>query len=108
MKIFNLNGNDWDRTEERAGWKSKDAWVGHHVGAELIGGSMYELEPGDRLWPFHTHHANEEGRSSSAERPRFGRTKASSRSARVTSPASPEARTARTRSGTTRTSRSAS
>ena len=21
---------------------------------------MYELEPGDRLWPFHTHHANEE------------------------------------------------
>lgn len=21
---------------------------------------MYELEPGHRLWPFHTHHANEE------------------------------------------------
>jgi uncharacterized cupin superfamily protein len=21
---------------------------------------MYELEPGDRLWPYHTHHANEE------------------------------------------------
>ena len=60
MKIFNLNGDEWDRTEERAGWKSKDAWVGHHIGAELIGGSRYELEPGDRLWPFHTHHANEE------------------------------------------------
>ncbi len=30
------------------------------IGAELIGGSMYELEPGDRLWPYHTHHANEE------------------------------------------------
>ena len=25
-----------------------------------LGGSMYELEPGDRLWPYHTHHANEE------------------------------------------------
>ena len=60
MKIFNLNGDEWDRTEDRKGWKSKDAWVGHHVGAELIGGSMYELEPGDKLWPFHTHHANEE------------------------------------------------
>ena len=60
MKIFNLNGDEWDRTEEREGWKSRDAWVGHHIGAELIGGSMYELEPGDRLWPFHTHHANEE------------------------------------------------
>jgi uncharacterized cupin superfamily protein len=60
MRIFNLNGDEWDRTEDRERWKSKDAWVGHHIGAELIGGSMYELEPGNRLWPFHTHHANEE------------------------------------------------
>ena len=60
MKIFNLNGDEWDRVEDRPGWRSKDAWVGAHIGAELIGGSMYELEPGDRLWPYHTHLANEE------------------------------------------------
>jgi uncharacterized cupin superfamily protein len=60
MKVFNLNADEWDRTEDRPGWRSKDAWVGHHIGADLIGGSMYELEPGDRLWPYHTHHANEE------------------------------------------------
>ena len=60
MKIFNLNGDEWDRVEERPGWRSKDAWVGAHIDTELIGGSMYELEPGDRLWPYHTHHANEE------------------------------------------------
>jgi uncharacterized cupin superfamily protein len=30
------------------------------MGGELIGGRLYELEPGDRLWPYHTHHANEE------------------------------------------------
>jgi uncharacterized cupin superfamily protein len=30
------------------------------LGAELLGGSLYELEAGDRLGPFHTHHANEE------------------------------------------------
>jgi uncharacterized cupin superfamily protein len=60
MKTFNLNGDEWDRVEEREGWRSKDAWVGAHIGAELIGGSMYELEPGDKLWPYHTHHANEE------------------------------------------------
>jgi uncharacterized cupin superfamily protein len=59
-KIFNLNGDEWDRVEDRPGWRSKDAWVGAHIDAELIGGSMYELEPGDRLWPYHTHHANEE------------------------------------------------
>ena len=60
VKVFNLNGDEWDRVEERPGWRSKDAWVGARIGAELIGGSMYELEPGDRLWPYHTHHANEE------------------------------------------------
>ena len=60
MDVFNLHGDEWDRTEEREGWRSKDAWVGQRIGAELIGGSLYELEPGDRLWPYHTHHANEE------------------------------------------------
>jgi len=60
VKVFNLNGDEWDRVEERPGWRSKDAWIGARIGAELLGGSMYELEPGDRLWPYHTHHANEE------------------------------------------------
>ena len=60
MDVFNLHGDEWDRVEEREGWRSRDAWVGARLGAELIGGSLYELEPGDRLWPYHTHHANEE------------------------------------------------
>ncbi len=60
MEVFNLNGDDWDRVEGRPGWRSRDVWVGARIGAQLIGGSMYELEPGDRLWPYHTHHANEE------------------------------------------------
>jgi uncharacterized cupin superfamily protein len=60
VKIFNLNADEWNRVEEREGWRSKDAWVGAKIGSELLGGSLYELEPGDRLWPYHTHHANEE------------------------------------------------
>src|SRR6187455_733228 len=60
MDVFNLNADEWDRVEEREGWRSKDAWVGAKIGAELLGGSLYDLEPGDRLWPYHTHHANEE------------------------------------------------
>jgi uncharacterized cupin superfamily protein len=60
VRVFNLQGDEWDRVEDREGWRSKDAWVGRRIGAELIGGSMYELEPGDRLWPYHAHHANEE------------------------------------------------
>lgn len=27
---------------------------------ELIGGSVYEIDPGKKLWPCHLHHANEE------------------------------------------------
>jgi uncharacterized cupin superfamily protein len=60
VKIFNLRGDESDRAEERKGWRSKEAWVDASIGAELIGASMSELEPGDRLWPYHTHHANEE------------------------------------------------
>jgi uncharacterized cupin superfamily protein len=60
VKIFNLNGDEWNETRDREGWRVRDAWVGARIGAELIGGSMYEVEPGNRLWPYHTHHANEE------------------------------------------------
>ena len=60
METFNLNADEWDRVEERDGWRSKDAFVGRRLGAEMLGGSLYELEPGDRLWPYHLHHANEE------------------------------------------------
>jgi uncharacterized cupin superfamily protein len=60
VDAFNLHGDEWDRTEEREGWHSKDAWVGARLNAELIGGSLYELEPGNWLFPYHTHHANEE------------------------------------------------
>jgi uncharacterized cupin superfamily protein len=60
MRVFNLHGDEWDHTEDREGWHSRDARVGQRIGGELIGGSMYELDAGDRLWPYHTHHANEE------------------------------------------------
>jgi uncharacterized cupin superfamily protein len=60
VDVFNLHGDEWNRVEEREGWHSKVAWVGRRLGAELLGGSLYELEPGQRLYPYHLHHANEE------------------------------------------------
>jgi uncharacterized cupin superfamily protein len=60
MEIFNLNGDDWNVTEEHEGFAFKDAWVGKRIGAELLGGSLYEVAPGKKLWPYHLHHANEE------------------------------------------------
>jgi uncharacterized cupin superfamily protein len=60
MKTFNLYGDEWDETRDREGWRIKEAFVGHRIGGELIGASMSEVEPGNKLWPYHTHHANEE------------------------------------------------
>ena len=60
MKIFNLYGDRWDETRDREGWRIKEAFVGHHIGGGLIGASMSEVEPGNKLWPYHTHYLNEE------------------------------------------------
>ena len=60
MKIFNLYGDEWDEPRDREGWRINEAFVGERIGAELIGASMSEVEPGNKLWPYHTHHANEE------------------------------------------------
>jgi uncharacterized cupin superfamily protein len=60
MKIFNLYDAEWDETRDREGWRIKEAFVGHHIGGALIGASMSEIEPGNKHWPYHTHHANEE------------------------------------------------
>jgi uncharacterized cupin superfamily protein len=59
MKIFNLYGDEWDETRG-AGWRMKEAFVGHHIGGALLGASMSEVEPGNKHWPYHTHYANEE------------------------------------------------
>jgi uncharacterized cupin superfamily protein len=60
MELFNLNGNEWDGSENRPGWRSKAAVLGRRLGGELIGACLYEVESGNTLWPYHTHHANEE------------------------------------------------
>ena len=60
MKIFNLNGNEWDGERDREGWRVKAAFVGRPIGGSLIGATMSEVEPGSKLWPYHTHYLNEE------------------------------------------------
>ena len=60
MKTFNLNSDEWDVTRDREGWRRKGVGVGERIGGELIGATMSEVEPGSRLWPYHTHYLNEE------------------------------------------------
>lgn len=60
METFNLYGEEWNDEVEHEGFAFKDGHVGARIGAELIGGSLYEVAPGKKLWPYHTHHGNEE------------------------------------------------
>jgi uncharacterized cupin superfamily protein len=60
MKTFNLNSDEWDGTRDRDGWRISAALVGQRIGGELIGATMSEVEPGNKLWPYHTHYLNEE------------------------------------------------
>jgi uncharacterized cupin superfamily protein len=42
------------------GFAIGDLSVSERTGDELIGASLYELEPGNQLWPYHFHVGNEE------------------------------------------------
>jgi uncharacterized cupin superfamily protein len=60
IKSFNLYNDEWDATRDRDGWRVKGTLVGQRIGGELIGATMSEVEPGNKLWPYHTHYLNEE------------------------------------------------
>jgi uncharacterized cupin superfamily protein len=63
MEIANLfaveTGEAMDRGE-RGGFRIRETQIGDRLGAELLGGSVYDVDPGKKLWPYHLHHANEE------------------------------------------------
>jgi uncharacterized cupin superfamily protein len=60
VDVFSLFADDWDGSQERDGYRGRAVRVGARVGAERIGCSVYELEPGQRTCPYHFHYGNEE------------------------------------------------
>ncbi|MBA2357727.1 MAG: cupin domain-containing protein [Actinobacteria bacterium] len=60
MEPVNLFADEWDGGRDRPGWKWRRLDVGGRLGAELLGASLYELAPGEKTFPYHWHHAEEE------------------------------------------------
>jgi len=60
MQVVNLLGDEWDDRRERAGWQWNRMSVGRRAGAELFGASLYELDPGQKTFPYHWQHVEEE------------------------------------------------
>ena len=54
MEVFNLFAEqDWDGENDREGYRHKVTAIGKRLGGSLLGGSLYELPPGEKTWPYH-------------------------------------------------------
>jgi uncharacterized cupin superfamily protein len=51
--IFNLLDGELNESEDRPGYRHCATRVGGKLGAELLGASLYETLPGEKLWPYH-------------------------------------------------------
>lgn len=55
--VFKPRFEDGERPE---GFRSRRARIGHELGSELIGASLWELPPGEAAYPYHFHYSDEE------------------------------------------------
>ena len=54
MRIFNLFAEqEWDNEHDREGYRHRVAAIAPRLGGKLLGGSLYELPPGEKTWPYH-------------------------------------------------------
>jgi uncharacterized cupin superfamily protein len=61
MEVFNLATGELGRDHgDIDGWRARSQRIGKRLGAADIGGTVYELEDGQRVWPYHYHHGVEE------------------------------------------------
>jgi len=60
VRSFNLFDGELDEARDRPGFSWRRAAVGRRIGGEQLGASLYELEPGERTFPYHYEYGNEE------------------------------------------------
>jgi uncharacterized cupin superfamily protein len=58
--MTNIFDPQWDQRREHEGFARDRAFLGRQAGAEKLGVSVWELNPGDAAYPYHYHHAEEE------------------------------------------------
>ena len=60
MRSFNLFDGELDRVRDQPGFSWRATAVGEHIGGTKLGASLYELDPGERSFPYHYEYGNEE------------------------------------------------
>ncbi len=56
MRQMNVLGDEWQTENDHPGYR----WRRMRVAGANIGASVYELEPGERTWPYHYELGNDE------------------------------------------------
>jgi uncharacterized cupin superfamily protein len=56
----NVYDNEWDATQEHEGYRWSRMRLAKRLGGDRLGASVYLLGPGQKSFPYHFHHANEE------------------------------------------------
>jgi uncharacterized cupin superfamily protein len=59
-EVFNLLAGELPDGEEQPGYRHRRARVALELGAELLGATLYETPPGEKLWPYHWELGSEE------------------------------------------------
>jgi uncharacterized cupin superfamily protein len=60
MRVANVFRPEWTYEKERDGFGGRGARIGDAIGGSAIGATVYELEAGQRTWPYHFHYGVEE------------------------------------------------
>ena len=60
VRVANIFEPEWEHEEDREGYRWRGVRIGRKIGGERIGASVYELDAGERTFPYHFHHGNEE------------------------------------------------
>ena len=58
--VYNVFDGELDLERDRPGFSWRAVRVGAKVGAEKLGASLYELQPGERTFPYHYEYGCEE------------------------------------------------
>lgn len=56
----NIYSNDWDTSEDRPGYAWNRLRLARRLGGDMLGASVYLIHAGQKSFPYHCHHANEE------------------------------------------------
>ena len=59
-RVYNIFDGELDLERDRPGFSWRAVRVGERIGAEKLGASVYELQPGERTFPYHYEYGAEE------------------------------------------------